>query len=191
MWHHQDSIDKESGSGDEQDYNIYFTVSMDKIERASERTWRLFESCELPLVEKRQRCNITWIFLQVFNQTKKRKKDGTFSQRCYRRCSSWSDKTSVSVLVKWKVAITSVSPIGLLFYYHWGGLYYYVYPGGQYWLPVQAQFTVFISWEKSCSFCRLFMSCQHKRKETSPLLIFLLKLSQNYLICFLKECCQF
>lgn len=29
------------------------------------------ESCELPLMEEKQRCNITWIFLQVFNQTKK------------------------------------------------------------------------------------------------------------------------
>lgn len=76
-------------------------------------TWRLFESCELPLMAEKQRCDITWIFLQVFNQTK----DGTFSQRYHHQCFSWSDKTSVSVLIK-TVAITSVWSIGLLFNYY-------------------------------------------------------------------------
>lgn len=71
------------------------------------------ESCELPLMEEKQRCNITWIFLQVFNQTKR----WHFRTVYYHHCSSRSDKTSVSVLIE-TVAITSVWSIGLLFCYY-------------------------------------------------------------------------
>lgn len=47
-----------------QDYDIYF-----QSKSSLDNTEGLCESCELPLLEEKQRCNITWIFLQVFNQT--------------------------------------------------------------------------------------------------------------------------
>lgn len=127
--------------------HILYTSRTSTFTLRQRAVWvRQSEGCELPLVEEKQRCNITWIFLWVFNQTKK---DGTFSLRYYHRCLFWSDKTSVSVLVKIfkkeEEAIISVWPIGLWFYYfQWGGLFYYKLSRWQYWLPVWAQFTVFI-----------------------------------------------
>lgn len=58
---------------------------------------RLFESSELPLVEERQRCNITWIFFYKYLIRQKKNRRHFFSLRYYHRCSTWSDQTSVSV----------------------------------------------------------------------------------------------
>lgn len=78
-----------------------------------EGLWSLCESCELPLLAEKQRCNVTWIFLQVFNQK--------WRWHFLTALSSMlifinGEKKSVLVLTVKKVAITTLWPIGFLLY---------------------------------------------------------------------------
>lgn len=49
---------------------VYFGWNLSSDKRKWEMWWR-FQSYGTPLVEEKQRCNVTWIFLQVFNQDEK------------------------------------------------------------------------------------------------------------------------
>lgn len=49
---------------------VYSGWKLSSDKRKWEMWWR-FQSYETPLVEEKQRCNVTWIFLQVFNQDEK------------------------------------------------------------------------------------------------------------------------
>lgn len=99
-----------------QEYDLYFQSqsSLDKTERESVCGvfGVRFKSCELPLVEEKQHCNITWIFffLQVFNQTTR----WHFLTVLLSSMFFWIRRKPQRL--KTKVAITSVWPLGSLFY---------------------------------------------------------------------------